>query len=265
MNYKKISGIILTIILIFIIFSINKCNNDKYLNSELKRIAHNEKVKNDSIVKYYSNKTNKEVSSKLAYILTIDELKKQNSNLSKELDNVNGNVKTIIKTEIHYIYSDTIIQKIKDTIKINNNNTNNFKDSLINFDFEQTNEFNFIKGSYKINLYTENDSILNIESVGLFLDTFLVNANIVLGFEELDKEFRVFAYSSNPNVYINQIESALIIQKKTTQKYNFWDRFGLGLNVGLGLNTKLEVLPTVSIGINYNFIEPNDIKKLIKK
>ena len=254
MKFLKNNAHILLCMVLIIILLLDRCNNNRLYEEELKRLEHNSKVSNDSIIKYYKN--NLEINSKLAYKATLNELKEYNKTLFDNFKNIKGTPKSIIKTEIHYIYKDTILYK-NDTIKIASNNI----DSNITIPFSKVDSFNTLVGSYKISLFKDKDSILNIKPIGLFLDTFKVNANLTLGFEEYSDEFRVFAYSSNPNIVFNTLDGALIIPKPNYKKYNFFDKFGLGIHLGVGINSKFQVLPTISIGLNYNFIEFKDIFK----
>lgn len=251
---KTIKETLLYVLLIAIIIILitDRCNSEKDYTEELARMEHNIKASNDSIIKYYSNE--QEISSKLAFKYTLDELNSNNEGLSKEVEKLKGEVQNMTSTTITYNYSDTIYSHTTDTFMFDASSS---IDSILTFPVIRETEYNKIVGSYKISL-TNRDELLKLDAIGLFLDTVQFKANLVLGFEELNDELRVFAYSKNPYVKFDELESVMIIPKNhLKQKKKHFNRLGLGLNLGYGVGYDLTARQfyhgvQFSIGLNYN-------------
>jgi len=180
------------------------------------------------------------ISEKAGYTLTIDELKKEYSNLMLEYK-ISKNKKpiTLIKTE--YIIKDSII---KIPLTINNENIT-FRDSL----YFGNNNFRVLSGRIPFKLDT---SGLKVEN-GIFDLRQGINIKTGLFKDKKTNKISIIVETDYPGLTFTHIEGAYIdenILKKENKKKPF--SFGLSAGYGYIIGQNPSFAPYFGVGLNYN-------------
>lgn len=169
------------------------------------RYDRNIKAQNDTI-KYYKNKFNNEVASKLAIELTLSEFKTTVKGQSKEIQRLKEAVKRFkkpiatIQSKQEITFKPTQIEFVEP----------------INCDFKR--DINFFDKYYQLNAKVSNIGF-NIDSLKLFN-----NQDIVIGYKKqgLFKKPLLTAEITNTNPYIKQVEIKPIVIKYNEPIYKKW-------------------------------------------
>lgn len=239
LNLSSIKNIIIVVLFIITITFSGLYFNKKY-DYEISNQNYYAAV--DSL-RTTQNKLGEIVYEKNMYVLSIEELEKENSNLYNDIKKLSTrdrkNLVEISKlnTEIGFL-KDSINQKLDTTSED------------IKFLFDLTNEYRKLSGYTLVSLSPLTSS-LYIEEDKIFTD-------LTISKIKTDKGFELNVSSTNPYLKINNIEGSIVnidaYQKSQKQKH-----WGLGVSAGIGatyglINKNIDVGPTISITINYNFI-----------
>ena len=197
-------------------------------------------VLNDSIHKY-KNKLDEEYVAKNTYIQTIDELKKNNSELYDEVKSLRDNpiVVTKIKHEIRidtvFAESDTIVD-IPDT----------YRKNLI---WHADNDYYTMRG------YTWVEC--DFSKFGTVLTDVRIPANMTVDvIEQKDGTMKIIGKTDNPYVNICNIDGVVInpTKSKAISSQFRQKRFSIGPHIGIGVNPDLKFTPYIGIGVSYGII-----------
>ena len=211
-----------------------------------------EKEKNDVIVvandslEYYKNKAHEEYVAKNTYILELEDIKKVNEDLYKEIKNLKDHPLVVTKTEIMYLH-DTITTHVDSIIK-------QIDDKLYYWS-AQDSTFLQIAGITTIKSNGEEfENIISEVSMKANLDIDLI--------ETKDKQLKVIARSDNPYISFTDINSAVLdpTKSKVLKSYFKPKRFGFGPYVGGGVcvnpaTGQVYLSPSIGVAIHYDFIQ----------
>ena len=220
--------IISFILFIISIISIKQCSYNKYLyKNSISALT--------DTIKYYNGKNNEHVATKTILETNINNLKYINDSLYNVLKNIK------VKNPDNVTYIETIISNEKhDTCWVIN------KSDSINTIYKQ---FNFSDQYHKLDGYIyyikkENKK----DSLGLSIDHNQTFAN----FTVTQKDNQLYIVSNNPYIKYNNIIAIKNTNSKNIQKNK---RFGIGPYIGVGINYKGQIQPTIGIGLNWSFIK----------
>lgn len=224
--------------------SISQCNRaktaDTALEFEKQKNAQNIAAMTEDI-KVIKTSAGEIESSKAAYIASVEELKKMNSELANRLSGVQG--------LISGIYADMTIKL--DTLISRNDKVITYDSTMRGIKFETVYDkdsiYNRIIGETKFrlvgtNIFPMHTSIYSNE----------IRLGITYGFRELDDRYECFAISKSGAIKFNELEGVLTLKKPAIVpvKKKPW---GLGIALGPSfdfVNGKPGI--AVSVGINYS-------------
>lgn len=236
----------LIVVICFLYF--RSCEKAKSLEKEvaLQEMIFEQNVRalNDSM-RHVKNKAGEIEATRSAFIASVEDLKKLNSDLYAELKKEIGNVKSIVKAGVVY---DNPVTASNQLIDYGNMNYGLSFEKLVDTDTL----FSHIKGVSKFSV------VNNVITPGQTEITMNKSKfNIVLGFKESDDNYEVFARSNNPSVEFMSLDGSLILPKNkkgdllnpTTKP----KRFGLGPGIGMGYG-KNGLSPYVGLNLSYHVI-----------
>lgn len=199
-------------------------------------------VYNDSIFDY-KNKYDQIYKANNLYVQDINNLKKQNNDLSNEVKSLKDNpiviTKVITETKI-----DSIV--LKDTVKIYNDSI--CIDWWYNYNYSKYNTFSINGTTCYNNLTNKSNTILNNLSF---------NADLYLDIVEKNDQLLILTKSNNPYLNFSNIEGAVISpsNSKVLKKYFKQKKWNIGIYGGYGItfnNGSLLYGPQLGIGIEYS-------------
>ena len=169
-----------------------------------------------------------------------DELKKTNAKLYAEVKNLKDNPIVITKTNIVF-KTDTIIAQ---------------SDSIVTPDVTTKNLFWSARdnGFYSLNGLTSVKS--DFSSFYTTINNLTIPISITTDIIEKDKKLMFITKSDNPYVNITYMNGAFLNPKdsKVIKSYFPKKHWGIGLQLGAGLDKNLGVTPYLGIGVSYNLI-----------
>lgn len=230
----KFNHLLYIVIAILLIFVTIQCNRTNSLKGKLAASNQNRIALTDSI-NTYKSKNGKLISEKASLIATRKQLKDLNKNLLKEIEDIKGNVKTIVKTEIEYVDTSRpipiTVHALDSTYKLGWE----FLKNKENFNQE-------LKGYIIVN--TNNDTLHVVEST---LVKNKLNLQVISGITE--RNDTLFAFVNPPEGFnVNAINSNQIPLKKLRGS-----NIVMGPQVGLTFNPNsiYYVQPYIGFGLTY--------------
>jgi hypothetical protein len=236
--FKDVKFYIILILIFIIGFLIFQNNN--YAS----KLNYNNVILTDSI-SYYKNKADELYIQKESYIIENEDLKRINSDLSKEYNNLKENPIVVTKVETKYEIKEVYIESDKAVIDSLNNIISNF--------YNYNDNYLSLNASHKLNL---NTNIGNLE-----LTNISMNSNIYTNIIEKDKRLYLISRSDNPYLNITNVdggfidlESSKVLNKfyKRENKWSFGVSGGLYAIYGLA-NKKIDFGPGFGLSITYSF------------
>lgn len=182
----------------------------------------------EDTVSTYRNKLNQEV----AKINSIETLRKKDFLKLQVQDSVIQELQKVVKSNkkgVQYTILETTMV-LKDTVTL-------FKDSMIVLNNNDT----IYVDCYEYNNKWVDLSVCN-DSLNLVVDN---QQAIIFGYDKRKPFIEVTNY--NPYVSTKTLRSYNV---KTRKK-----RFGLGINISYSINQKLQLQPTIGVGLQYNIIQ----------
>lgn len=180
----------------------------------------------------------------------IEVLRNANTELYNELKRENGEVKSLIMSNVKVSMPDTTLDSevefIDDSTYILNLK-NSYSDSGMKQDLEISTTVWSLKDTLKIvnSKFVQND----------------IRLNLVLGHKKIGDTLMVFARS--PSKYVS-IDSLSGYSKVDLSKYQKTSRFVCGPYIGVGYSGQ-SIFPTVGVGVTYNIMSDwQKIKNIIK-
>ena len=225
LNVRDIVFIVVMIMMLGIVTSsIRSCNDNKH------RYETNIEALTDSI-KYLKSKSGELVAKKTVYELeNIDELHQLNEQLYKDVQDLKNLVKLKNMTSATHFNGEIINERHDTTYVVQHDTINNgFK-----HDFAFNDEWRDLEG----NVNYANDSL----SMAITKDVTRFDYTVVT-----DKDNKVYIKSKNPYVKFDEFTGFTIPNKTNKQKH-----FGVGPEVGLGINAKGEFTPYIGIGAHWS-------------
>ena len=207
------------IIIIIVVMYIRQCSNFNTLKHQMQ---HNINALSDS-VRHYKTKSGNIAAEKTLLIGDIDLLKRTNDSLYDKLKDMN--VKN--PQQVVYIESKADYGK-RDTV---------WNVRTENATFDMNKYFDF---SNKWRELTGNVSLKD-SSLALYIDKDIVYFDYTTAI----KDGKVYISSSNPYIIFNHIDGITI----PTSKRKYWH---IGPSVGVGINTKGDMLPYAGINLTYS-------------
>jgi FtsZ-binding cell division protein ZapB len=258
-NSKIFSYIILGIIVFFALHIFIDKNN---IISEKTKLEQNLIAANDTL-KIYKNKYNETVAEKSIYILSIKELKKQNSDLYNEIKKQKGDIISL-NTAIISLKQDTTIlnQKLKkiigEAIQVDSNTWN--LPWKLSYNWDKDN-FDIFEGYTTVSL--NNSNPINIIHDNTNLTKRTSNIKLVFGEKVVDNKYKVYVTSNYPGLSTESLEGVFIDPntnndiKKLIKKNHWFNGFSFGISATIGRdlfnnNFGLMVGPSVTWNI-YNW------------
>ena len=206
------------------LMSLKQCNDNK------QRYENNIEALTDS-VNYFKSKSDMLVAEKKVFELeNINELKKLNSSLYNEVNDLKNLVKKKNITNATQ-FSGVITNELHDTTYIVEYDTIT---RGFSHDFAFNDEWRELEGN--VNYF--NDSL----SMGITKDITRFDYTVVT-----DKDNKVYIKSKNPYVQFDEFTGFTIPNKTNKQKH-----FGIGPEIGMGINTKGEFTPYIGIGAHWS-------------
>lgn len=195
-------------------------------------------------INIYTNKAGEAYSAQQLLIAEKDELLKMNNELANEIKNLKDNplVITKVKTEFRldtlYMESDTIIQYI-DTLK-------NIRTYDLAWHYNKEQQYFSIAGVTQV----ESD----FSSFQTRIDNLTVNQEMTMDIIDDGNKLEVITKSDNPYINVIGMQSVMIDprESKTLKKYFKQKRWGIGPQIGVGIDKNLKFTPYIGVGVSYN-------------
>lgn len=246
---SKLSTKLIMVIIILLGLCAFQWNSNKKQKIKLSVATQNIKALNDSL-RISENKNFDLVVSRNILIIKnkkeLDKLLGENNELSKELDNFKGKIKSLTKV-LAEIKNDTIEIKTK-VVKYPDGSQGLSWENEKVYDEDNSRE---LAGESKFKI--ENDG--KITALETLITKDVIKISIVTGLREKDNNYEIFVSSPYPNFTISKLDGALISKESPIfKKFQKRKRFGIGPYLGLGLDQRLIPILNVGIGIQYNII-----------
>lgn len=233
-NISKRTLIIFSII-IFCMLGITTCSIKSCISN--KHTYNNNIIALTDTIKYWKDKSGNLISQKTILNGDINNLKLINDSLYNIIKN---NIK--IKNPDNVVYISTIIKDLQhDTIwKINNDSA--LYNNKIEKQFDFSDKYRTLKG-YTYLIKSNN----NIDTLG----TKITSNEMSVDFSIIQKDNQLYISSNNPYIKYNNIIG--INNYNNTNIKN--KRFGIGPYIGVGINYKGQIQPTIGIGLSYSIFK----------
>ena len=222
-----------------------KTIKDEY-KQEIVKYENNQKTLTDSVITEYNKKLEQNVSSKTSYMIsTIDELKKYNENLFKEMNSVKNTVASLnSKIKVSGLTGDVdnTVSKI-DTNLYGLSWNLNHSDSGFKQTLDGISKFRLIDG----NIFGDKTSITKNE----------FEIKLSYGFQDLGDTYKVWATSPSPLIKFSEINGAMLINKEKQKKVSSFS-FGPSLLFGINSDIKgggMRFGWSVGFGATYNIFK----------
>jgi hypothetical protein len=209
----------------------------------------NLKTQNDTI-KTLKNKAGENVYKINSLILSVKDLKKNNSDLSAEIDKLSRKDKKNL-VEINKL--NLSINLLNDSIKkLNNKLIDSTYDATTklttyNYELKDSTKFRELRGVIKVTSSNRPNTV----KTDLTMDK--VYTDLVIGKTLKNDKLELFVSSSNSGLVVDKLEGS-VIDLKAYQTLLPKKRFSIGLQVGYGF-TMYGLSPYIGIGGSYNLIK----------
>lgn len=243
-NKNKYSVIVTILAVIFAFVNLVQFNRNEITKKKLEVAEQNLQAATDTI-RITKDKAGREEANKFAFLVDeLHDLKKMNADLYKEVQNIKGNVSTVIQGDVK------VVEKpVPFLVKAE------FADSTVRSDFNydsvySAGNYRKLAGYTKYNLRTgQSSGEKTVDEIGIKFTT---------GIKNLDKDKpEIFLKSDYPGFTITELDGAVIdpnLFKKPRQK-----KLSLGVHVGYSpvsynINTKKVGFTNQivgSVGVNY--------------
>lgn len=235
-------ALILLTLGISISVNFKQCNTIKINDNNISALT-------DSL-KTTKNKLGEVIKSAELLILSVNDLKKHNSDLTKEINKLSSKDKrSLVEINKLNITIDMLGDSIKrlqpDSIVIIN-------DSMKSYKFNRSNKFRELE--WDVDITNKKDGT---EVVTSAIITDKIYMDLVINKKKEGDKLNLSVSSSNPYVNVTDIQGSVI----DLTAYNSLQKsklFGLGVHVGYGLSINNSVVflsPYIGIGLNYNLIK----------
>ena len=246
---KYVIYVLLAVIgVLLILYAIERGNKNDLSNNLI--------ITKDS-VNYLKNKNGELYAQVNTYIVTEDQLKQVNAELSNEIEKYKKQKPIIITKEvIKIVYKDTTLYS---SISSKLDSAGNKQ-----FDITWSSDTTFSTSNYiKVNgmSYVKVDSTLNVLKYGSSLDSLELGAKLYLGaVEEKNGMLKLNARTDFPGLVFTDVEGYLVdpMQTKSFKKLTKKKRFGLSGFGGIGTyfdDGGIRFIPTVGVGLTYDFFQ----------
>ena len=173
-----------------------------------------------------------------------DALSELNEELQKEIKNLKDNpvIITKVKTEFQidtlYMESESVAENI-DTVT---------GDKIYDLKWSYSKEPEYFSLAGLTEVYGD------FSKFTTRIDKLTVNSNLTLDVIDNGKTLEVITKSDNPYVNITGMQSVMIDprQSKTLKKYFKQKRWGIGPQIGIGVDKNLKFTPYIGVGVSYN-------------
>ena len=173
-------------------------------------------------------------SKEIFQLQNFKELKELDKKLYDEFKNIDGKLLTFNR----------LLAEIDN--KINNIPTeSNVTDSTITLKWETSNTYRTLKGQNTIG-YKINDNIFFLKEAKTDILEDKYRLELISGTRKRNGSIEYFVEPKDPNMKIVDITGGSLV--KPIKK------FGIGVQLGVGVNHQLNYSPYLGIGLNYNFI-----------
>lgn len=239
--------ITVTAIIILSLLLFRSCEKTESIKKEKQRYENNVEALNDSI-RTYKNLADENSFEKLVTVMTKDELKIYNKPLYDKIVKEDGEIRTIIETEVIYVDNGTT------TTTITQLDTNKYS---ADFDYTSLDSVLTIKGRSRFYAEIVKDSLGKNTIVIIPDTTFIDEAKAIIGLtigtkESIDGKIEVFVTPDSKNITISKLNGAEIyIPKKEKTKFTLNVTLGYGTSV---YNKQIVTAPSLNFGIGYNFL-----------
>lgn len=225
-------------------FMFQQRNKIKALEMEQNRYQSNVVALTDSLQSYRSSNGDL-VSQKGALQTSVEELKTMNLDLYEELEKEKGKPpKTITKIET-VVKWDTVYTNLNEYTYLGG------ESHQITWGYQESGEWGLRSLEGKSRFDFVNDSLLTNINTQITRDEFRIS--ITTGFREReDGTLQAYARTSAPSISFTQVDGAIIDPKNYVEQKP--TRWGIGFQVGYGVNTDLTPSYHVGLGLSYNFI-----------
>lgn len=194
------------------------------------------------------NKLGDLVYSKKIYIKSIDELKKENNSLYKEIDKLKYSEK---KNLIEISKLSVSLNHLKDSI--NQTYDSSYKElNQYKYNFELSDKYRTLEG------YTIVHSQCIPDSSFFYLEKDSIYVDFVITKKEINSGIELGVSTDNPYVKVNDIQGSIVNIDKF-EKYQKQKKWGLGVGIGISsgydlLNKSIFIGPSIQFSINYNLL-----------
>jgi len=208
--------------------------NNKYQQDQNEK---NINALSDSITLEFNRKLKAWEYSKDNYVVQkLEDLKKYNQSLAKELEKVKGDVIAAIKTQAEVDLGG--IETSNDIVVIDEKKHHyglNFESYYKDAGFEQK-----LVGTSKFYaIPDEKNNKWNIQPDITVLDTNLTSINITYGFKELKDKYQVFAITPSDKINFTDLTGGYFIDKQPPPPPTRKKKFGVGPYVGYGISSNI--------------------------
>ena len=229
------------IILIFGLLALGFCCSSVYYKSKAndKRFIYI----TDSLT-VYKNKLKEEYAAKELYIMENKQLKEANADLYAEVKSLKDDplvitkIKTVFVTDTVYANSDSIVEThVADS---------DLKNKSLYWSAKHD------KGYYSI--VGQTNVMSDFSSFSTSINSMKIPVTLTTDVIEKDKKLMIISKSDNPFVSITNMDGVMLDPKKSSVlKSQFKQkRWGVGPQIGIGIDRDLKFTPYVGIGLSYN-------------
>jgi len=246
----KYATIIIIIFLLIIVFSLQRCNNQKTVENNI--LKQNEKALLDT-VRISKNKFGQSEYSKNILVGDIKDLKRLNKGLYSEIVKEQGKVSEITK------YSVFLRNKKQDTIFIPSTLIK-YPEGVYGLKWDVDTTYNSensrkLSGESKFKLNFDKYTF-NVTPLTTIITNDIIKMNIVQGIREKDGNLEVFVRSDYPGFEVRDLNSITISPKTNPVFQKFVEKtqpkkLGVGFYGGYGLNST-GVSPQIGFGVTYS-------------
>jgi hypothetical protein len=243
---------------IVLLLLLQQCNKSSNLKEDLRMADQNRLALTDS-VRTIKNKWGEEITVKNVLVANAKELKELNTELSKELKKISGDV----------VYLQRMVGKIKnDTIRITNTVTE-YPDGTkqLAWDYDTTyTQFDgrSLAGYSRFVIDTVTGKIIDR---GTVITKDEIRIKLTTGLTELDDSYQIFVKTDYPGLKFDQLDGSIVDKKKFAGSSNesSWV-FGPYIGAGVGYDPHNRVFgPSINVGVGVMFNINKQIKRLFKK
>lgn len=173
-------------------------------------------------------------SKEIFQVENLKDLKKLDRELYNELKNLDGKVQTFNR----------LLAEIDN--KIGNIPTNHsVSDSTITLTWGNESQFRTLKGQNVIGYHVNNNKFF-IKDVKTDITEDIYRLELTSGTRKRNGKIEYYVEPKDPNMKIVDIKGGTLVEPIK--------KFGIGLQLGVGINQQLNYSPYIGIGLNYNLV-----------